>query len=74
MRLAAMMTQTMYTIRRERGIWLSLIHIYGFCQEKNMVQVPLTVLSEWERIECVDHEIFIDVYKRQLFSSQVMIL
>ena len=31
----------------------------GFCQEKNMVQVPLTVLSEWERIECVDHEIFI---------------
>ena len=23
----------------------------GFCQEKNMVQVPLTVLSEWERIE-----------------------
>ena len=31
----------------------------GFCQVKNMVQVPLTVLSEWERIECVDHEIFI---------------
>ena len=24
----------------------------GFCEEKNMVQVPLNVITEWESIEC----------------------
>ncbi len=31
----------------------------GFCRENNMVQVPLTVLSEWDRMECMDNEIII---------------
>ena len=31
----------------------------GFCEEKNMVQVPLNVIAEWESIECQDNEIYV---------------
>lgn len=31
----------------------------GFCEEKNMVQVPLNVIAEWESIVCQDNEIYI---------------
>ena len=31
----------------------------GFFTEKNMVQVPLNIIAEWESIECIDHEIYI---------------
>lgn len=40
----------------------------GFYEEQNMVQVPLAVLSEWERIECVDHKITI-VENPSIFAS-----
>ena len=33
--------------------------IEGFCEEKNMVQVPLNVIAEWESIECKNNEIYI---------------
>lgn len=33
--------------------------IEGFCEEKNMVQVPLNVIAEWESIKCQDNEIYI---------------
>lgn len=31
----------------------------GFFSEKNMVQVPLNIISEWESIECIDNEIYV---------------
>lgn len=31
----------------------------GFFTEKNMVQVPLNIIAEWQSIECIDHEIYI---------------
>lgn len=31
----------------------------GFCEEGNMVQVPLNVIAEWEGIKCQDNEIYI---------------
>ena len=31
----------------------------GFFSEKNMVQVPLNIISEWESIECIDYEIYV---------------
>lgn len=31
----------------------------GFLREKHIVQVPLNVIAEWDRIECVDNEIYI---------------
>lgn len=33
--------------------------IEGFAKENNIVQVPLNVISEWDRIDCVDNEIYI---------------
>ncbi len=31
----------------------------GFFQEKDVVQIPLAVISEWKSVECVDNEIYI---------------
>lgn len=33
--------------------------IEGFYEEKNIVQVPLNVIAEWEKIECINNEIFV---------------
>lgn len=31
----------------------------GFCRERDIVQIPLNVLSELDRIECVNNELFV---------------
>ena len=33
--------------------------IEGFYEEKDIIQVPLNIITEWEKIECVDNEIYI---------------
>lgn len=33
--------------------------VEGFCEEKDILQVPLNVITEWEKVECVDNEIYI---------------
>lgn len=33
--------------------------VEGFFREKNIIQVPLNVISGWSRIECIDNEIYI---------------
>ncbi len=33
--------------------------IEGFYEEKDIIQVPLNIITEWEKVECVDNEIYI---------------
>lgn len=33
--------------------------IEGFYEEKDILQVPLNIITEWEKVECVDNEIYI---------------
>lgn len=45
---------------RHRGIEV-------FYEEKDIIQVPLNIITEWEKIECVDNEIYI-VEKPSVFA------
>ena len=45
-----------HAIKKDRSLHKGM---EGFCEEKNMVQVPLNVIAEWESIECQDNEIYV---------------
>ena len=45
-----------HAIKKDGGLHQGM---EGFCEEKNMVQVSLNVIAEWERIECQDNEIYV---------------
>ena len=49
----------LYNVHAIKKDGMSHKGIEGFFEEKNIVQVPLNVIAEWDTIECINNEIYI---------------